>query len=307
MKTIPNTPIKLGEQIKQRRKEMGIGMQKAAAFLGCCSGGLEKYEKEAMYPDAYMLVKLCAFFNIPLQPYRDMLYPDTIAGNMQYLRLIFCYSQEEIGEYLGVGAHAIYTFEADIYSISEERLDKLAELYHVSLEYFRKREDTCYGEQQIAKMIEDKMNNPFMETSAGSVGSRLKKARKKANISWAEVQKALGKCASKNWLYTYESNAYLPTPKQLLQLSRYYNVKVTSIIPKTIERRLEVLMNSRGITIEELMWQTKMTRNQLQRILVTHKEVASPEQAEKIYRALRLRPSDINKFNNMLNEEIKGA
>lgn len=218
------------QRLKNLRLESGYSQKELAKLIGISYQSLQKYENGISKPRLSRLEEIAEIFNVSVsyllgetdtRTTSTTSKPLALPQRLKSLRLETGYSQKELAKILGMtqGSYARYGTETGHTVPSVDRLQKLAEVFNVSVSYLIGETDE---------------RPPFQQDKPNTFPERLKFLRKKYGYSQAVLSQKLGLSSSQAYS-NYERGANKPSKETLKQLSKIFDVSVEYLLCETDE------------------------------------------------------------------------
>lgn len=119
-----DTPITLGDKIRNRRLELQLFQKETAPLIGVTESGLVYWERNIYQPQVHLYPKVIEFLGyFPFE-----IDTSTLGGKLNEYRFRNGLSQKNLGKLLGVDGTTICDWERGITKPKGEYLNKLQEL-----------------------------------------------------------------------------------------------------------------------------------------------------------------------------------
>lgn len=217
------------QRLKNLRLESGYSQKELAKLIGISYQSLQKYEKGISKPRLSRLEEIAEIFNVSVsyllgetdtRTTSSPSKPLALSKRLKSLRLETGYSQKELAKILGMtqGSYARYGTETGHIVPSVDRLQKLAEVFNVSVSYLIGETDE---------------RPPLQQDEPTTFPKRLKFLRKKYGYSQTVLSQKLG--LTSQAYSNYERGANKPSKETLKQLSKIFDVSVEYLLCETDE------------------------------------------------------------------------
>ncbi|MDR0289081.1 MAG: helix-turn-helix domain-containing protein [Rickettsiales bacterium] len=216
------------ERLKSLRVENGYTQKDLAKILGISYQGIQKYERGISHPRLGRLEELAILFDVSISYLigeTDVRTPSKLSNveifskRLKLLRLEAGYTQKELAQKLGMTGAGYSKYGTGIETTHPriERLQKIAEVFNVSVSYLLGETDTRPLGKQVGPLT-------FPE--------RLRFLRTSAGYSQADVAKKLGLTSSQAYS-NYERGVNKPQKDTLQKIAEIFNVSVDYLLCKT--------------------------------------------------------------------------
>lgn len=143
---------KLGDILKQARKNKGLTQSEVAEKLGVTFQAISNYERGTNSVDNDTLEKLCSLYEIPYQQTIDSIDYQTIAKKLKAERTKKKLTQLQASELSGIPVGTIRSYESGKLPIPDEDINKFCLIYGLSIGdliekrilYFRFKNNTVF-------------------------------------------------------------------------------------------------------------------------------------------------------------------
>ncbi len=225
----------LKQRLKKIRKKMKLTQKDVAKVINIKQASYNDYESGKVIISTFGIINIASFYHCSVdyllgriddsmmedEPQQVVEETKTTSNSVRFkeLRKQNKLRQVDIAKILNVNKQAYYQYEKLITDISLDNCNRLANYYHVSIDYLLGLSNTI---QYV-----DSINDIDLNIMRG----RLKELRKKYHLKQAELCDKIG--FAQTTYSSFERGIYIPTTFKLLDIISYYHVSMDYILGKT--------------------------------------------------------------------------
>ncbi len=241
-KQYPNSLDKINydimcQRMKKLRKNNKLSQQEVSSMVGFPANTYSAYERGYSIPPTLKLSYIADFYHCSMDyllgKIDDSMIKEStkkdetkeiesVSNNcirFKELRKQNKLRQADVANILNIKTKAYYQYEKLINDISLDNCNRLANYYHVSIDYLLGLTNTIHYVDS-----RDDIDLNIM-------GTRLKELRKKQHLKQAELCDKIG--FAQTTYSSFERGIYIPTTFKLLDIISYYHVSMDYILGKT--------------------------------------------------------------------------